>query len=525
MGFADKTKHRCALGAIRPFETLEDRVLFASFVVTNVNDAGAGSLRQAILSANKAPGNDAVSFAIGSGAKTIAPLTALPTITDPLTLDATTQPGYAGKPLIELSGAKLAATNNTTGLVVTAGSSTVKGFVINRFGGNGVSLLSRGGNTVSGNYIGTNSAGTAAAANKGQGILVQTPGNVIGGNTAAGRNVISGNGKNGIQLYTAAASGNQVRGNYIGTNAAGTAGVGNGKIGVSVGSPNNTIGGPTPSYRNVISANATDGILIAGAGASGNKVQANYIGTNAAGTAAIGNLLYGVEISQPNNLVGGETAAVRNVISGNTKSGVVLYLASATGNKVQGNYIGTDATGTQDLGNRGRGVDITHGPSGNLIGGTTAGARNVISGNDGGGIGVYTGASKNTVSGNFIGTDVSGLLAVGNGAAGVSVTSAAGAGNVIGGATPAHRNVISGNAGDGVRVGDAAGTRVQNNYIGAAATVSNRLPNKLFAVSLIGGKQTTVLNNTLVHTGATPFQLISTSGNVFTANVLTPVLV
>jgi hypothetical protein len=523
MRFANTTKHRCAAGAVRPFEMLEDRVLFASFVVNNANDSGAGSLRQAILSANKTVGKDTVTFAIGSGAKTIAPLTALPTITDPLTLDATTQPGYAGKPLIELSGANLASTNNTTGLVVTAGASTVKGFVINRFGGNGISLLSRGGNTVCGNYIGTNSAGTAAAANKGQGILVQTPGNVIGGTTAAGRNVISGNAKNGIQLYTTAASGNQIRGNYVGTNAAGTAGIGNGKIGVSVGSGDNTIGGPARSYRNVISANATDGILIAGTGASGNKVQGNYIGTDAAGTAAIGNLLYGVEISQPNNTVGGQTAAERNVISGNAKSGVVLYLASATGNKVQGNYIGTDATGKKDLGNRGRGVDITHSPSGNLIGGTTAGARNVISGNDGGGIGIYTGASKNTVSGNFIGTDASGLLAVANGAAGVSVTSAAGTGNVIGGTTAAHRNVISGNAGDGVRVGDVSGTRVQNNYIGAATTVSTRLPNKLFAVSLIGGTNTTVLNNTLVHTGATPYQLISTSGNVFSANVLTPV--
>ena len=501
-------------------EPLEARDLFAAFVVTNATDAGPGSLRQAILSANAAPGLDTVSFAVGTGARTIAPLSALPAVTDPLVLDATTQPGYDGRPLIELSGARLPAGNSTTGIVLRAGSSTVSGFVINRFGANGVSLLSKGGNTVSGNYVGTDAAGSAAAPNAGQGILVQTPNNVIGGATAAARNVISGNAKNGIQLYTTAASANVIQGNYVGTSAAGTAAVANGKCGVSVASANNTIGGAGASGRNVISGNGADGVLIAGAGATLNRVQGNHIGTNAAGTAALPNKLYGVEISQPNNTVGGTNAGSRNVISGNARSGVVLYLSGATGNRVQGNFIGTDASGARDLGNGGRGVDVTNGASDNLVGGTTLAARNVISGNDGGGVGIYNGSARNMVSGNYVGTDATGLAALGNGGAGVAVTSAAGAGNVIGGATAAARNVISASATEGIKVGDVSGTRIQFNLIGADRLATGRLPNRAAAVSLVGSAQTVVRDNTVFYAGPAAIQQVSTTGSVIGTNAL-----
>ena len=495
-------------------------MLFASFAVTNANDAGAGSLRQAILSANATPGLDTVTFAIGTGAKTIAPLSALPSVTDPLVINAATQPGYAGRPLIELTGRSLPAGNNTTGLTIHAGGSTVRGLVINRFGGNGISLLSKGGNVITGNYVGTDATGAAAAPNGGQGVLVQTPGNIIGGVTSGSRNVISGNTKNGIQFYTTASSGNAVRGNYIGTNAAGTAAVANGKCGVSVASANNLIGGGTSSSRNVISGNLADGVLVAGAGATGNRIQANYIGTNAAGSARVPNALYGVEISQPNNLVGGTTAGARNVISGNTKSGVVLYLTSATGNTVQGNYIGTDAAGRRDLGNTGRGVDITNGPSGNRVGGDTAAARNVISGNDGGGVGIYSGSARNTVSGNYVGTDVTGLAGLGNGAAGVALTATAGYGNVIGGAVAAAGNVISASATEGIKVGDVAGTRIENNLIGTDSRGAAPLPNRAAAISLVTSTGTIVRYNTIFYTGSAPVQLVSTSGNTITSNVL-----
>src|SRR5262249_18160277 len=103
----------------------------ATFTVTNTNDSGTGSLRQAILDANANPGLDTITFAIGSGPRTIAPLSPLPTITDRVVIDGTTQPGYAGAPLIELSGAN--AGSGADGLSITAGGSTVVALVINRF--------------------------------------------------------------------------------------------------------------------------------------------------------------------------------------------------------------------------------------------------------------------------------------------------------------------------------------------------------------------------------------------------------
>jgi titin len=433
-----------AAAAPSVLESLEGRTLFSTYVVTNTFDAGAGSLRQAMLDANKHAGVDEIHFAIGTGARTIAPLTALPTVSDPVVLDATTQPGFAGKPLIELTGRAVATTSSVTGVSITAGGSVVRGLVINRFSGNGVRLLTAGGNVVCGNYVGTDAAGTAAAPNGGQGVFVQSSGNVIGGSVASCRNVISGNAKNGVQLYTAAASGNTVGGNYVGTDATGRLKLGNGQCGVAVdGAADNLVGGFTPASRNVISGNATDGVLVADAGATGNRVWGNYVGTDARGLYKLGNGTYGVEVSQPGNSVGAPMIRARNVISGNTKSGVVLYLASATRNTVQGNFIGTDASGRRDLGNGGRGVDITNGPADNLVGGASAAARNVISGNDSGGVGVYAAATRNLIEGNLIGTDAYGASPLPNGGlAAVVVISSAGLGNVIGGASLGAGNVI-----------------------------------------------------------------------------------
>src|SRR5438105_4991490 len=140
-----------AHGAVRgpAIETLEQRTLLSTYTVTNANDGGAGSLRAAILSANGNAGADVIKFAVGSGAKTIAPTSALPSISGPTVLDATSQPGYAGKPLIELNGTSAGTSSN--GLKVIGGSTTIKGFVINRFGGSGILLMTRGGNKVAGN--------------------------------------------------------------------------------------------------------------------------------------------------------------------------------------------------------------------------------------------------------------------------------------------------------------------------------------------------------------------------------------
>ena len=556
-------------------EGLETRTLLSTYTVTNVNDSGAGSLRQAILDSNRHAGADTIRFAIGSGAKTITPRSALPGVMDTTTVDATTQPGYSGKPLIELNGGNV---TSGPGLIVYGANSTIKGFAINRFGGNGIMLMKRtgyaqGGITVSNNYVGTNAAGTGAAANKAHGILVQCAGNTIA------NNVFSGNGKAGVFLYTAASNRNRVVGNLIGTNAAGTAAVPNVTNGVhNQASHTNTIGGLTAAERNVISGNKQDGILLASHGAAGNRILGNYIGTNAAGTAKIGNGLYGVEISEPNNVVGGTVAGARNVISGNAKSGVALYKATATGNVVQGTYIGTDATGTKDLGNVGRGVDFTTYAASNILGGTTAAARNVISGNDAGGVGVYNGSAFNQVQGNYIGVNAAGSGKLGNGGTGVSVSNSgpntiggatAGAGNVIsantqgialasgpgpvtsqgnksgtdaagtadcgnatdgifvgssgaiiGGSTAAAGNVISGNDGDGIRIYNAAGAKIERNWIGTDATGSRDLGNDKCGIVIIGGSSNTIRYNAVCYSGARGIYVMMGANNTIAGNSL-----
>ena len=173
--------------------------LLATFPVTNTNDSGPGSFRQAILSANMGGGYDTITFSIGTGVQTIEPLSPLPTITNPVIIEATTQPGFSGTPLIELDGALAGAGAN--GLRISAGNSTVQGLVINRFSGDGIHLDTNGNDTIEGNYIGTDVTGTIVEANGGYGVDVNTAIlNKIGGTSAGAGNVISGNAQGGINV-------------------------------------------------------------------------------------------------------------------------------------------------------------------------------------------------------------------------------------------------------------------------------------------------------------------------------------
>jgi CSLREA domain-containing protein len=366
---------------------------------------GQTTLRAAIQEANALAGADLIYFSGlgGAGVKTINALSPLPTITEQVSIDGTTVSTFAGTPVIELNGTSVGG----TGLTITAGNSTIRGLVINRFSGHGILLSGAAatGTLIEGNYIGTNAAGTAASANAGSGILVtDAPYNIIGGLTGSTRNVISGNAANGVVISGVGAIGNRIEGNIIGLNAAGTAALGNGTSGVSVsGSRSNSIGGTTLAARNIISGNL-NGIQISGASATGNLVQGNYIGTNVAGTAALGNSAYGVLIDgAPNNVIGGTTAGASNVISGNTKEGVRIENAGSVGNLIQGNFIGTDAAGTGPLGNADGGVVVTNGASNNAIGGAPAGAGNTIAFNAFSGVTINGATSTgNRVQGNAI---------------------------------------------------------------------------------------------------------------------------
>jgi hypothetical protein len=219
----------------------------------------------------------------------------------------------------------------------------------------------------------------------------------IGGSTASERNVISGN-SIGVVIGDSGTTGNVIKGNYVGLNRWGTSPpVPNGTgVSIQAGAQGNTIGGTTEGERNVISGNTSYGIGISG---TGNVVKGNYIGTNAAGTAALGNNGRGVISHGTNNTIGGDTESQRNVISGNTGEGVHIF---GSGNTVKGNYIGTNAAGTGAIGNN-VGLYIHEGAHDNTIGGAATGDGNIIAYNASDGVRVTDAtATGNTIRGNSI---------------------------------------------------------------------------------------------------------------------------
>lgn len=425
------------------------------------------SLREAINAANANAGLDTIAFDIsGSGPHSIAPTSALPLITDPVVIDGATEPDFTGTPVIELNGTNAGASSN--GLKITGGDSTVRALVVNRFGIDGIVLETNGSNRIEGCYIGTSTDGMSALGNSEDGVYVSSsPDNIIGGTTASARNVISGNGDDGID-FSDGSTGNMALGNYLGTNATGTAAIGNGSDGVEIDYANgNFVGGSADGARNIISGNSSEGISLSDC--SGNIIRGNYIGTDVTGDVDLGNSSYGIDILDLaiNNTIGGAGAGEGNVISGNGEEGILIANDGTTGNMILGNYIGTNASGTAALGNDQDGIEIENFASGNTIGGTAAGAGNLISGNGDDGIDIDEGASGNMVLGNYIGTDVTGTQAIGNANDGVELDTDS-ANNIIGGSAAGARNVISGNIYSGVYLSGSGttGNTIAGNYIG-----------------------------------------------------------
>lgn len=566
----------------------------ATFTVTTNSSSGFGSLRDAITQANSSPGPDTINFAIGSGLQTISLLSPLPAITEAVTIDGTTQPGFSGAPLIVLNG--ISAGTTARGLQINAANCLIEGLVINGFAKTGLFIGGAGssGNQVQGCYIGTNAAGTAAVSNgtvsgtfdvDGLDLVSGANNNIIGGTTAAARNLISGNftsNGDGIFIGYPGSNNNLIQGNYLGTNAAGTAAIANGFAGleiatdVSPGPQGNVIGGTTAGSGNIASGNSQVGIGIFNADSDNNLVQGNFIGTDVAGTASVPNGIAGAEIGNPpgggisgkNNLIGGTTPSARNIISGNFNNGVWIRDAGTTNNLVQGNYIGTTSTGMTALPNTLRGVELAYGAQANTIGGVVASARNILSGNGDTGISIFNpGTNSNVVQGNYIGLDLTGLASVavakaplttgeaasnsnrsshpkfggspnegfsqtpnlptrtlslnlvsaspssvGNSSNGVAILANA-QNNLIGGTSAGARNVISGNAIDGVFI-VGTGTNnnlVQGNFIGLNESGTGAVPNGA-GVEISFGGQNNVIGGTVAGAG----NVISGNGKAVT---------
>jgi len=487
--------------------------------VTNTNDSGVGSLRQAMTDANAlvAAGGVAIAFQIPTtdanfttvipNVFVITPLTALPTITrNDITIDGAAEtvflgvnPNPTGGPPIVVRGTSAPA--GSDGLKLAAGVSGARISGLNLIGFSSGDAIELGGSgaTISGCWIGVSAAGAAGSVNAnliGVNVLAGADNCTIGGLTATSGatpgNVISNNSQHGIQVV---ANGTQIWGNNIGVNAAGAAFLSNGLNGVLInGGQSNVIGqsGVTGS-GNTIAGNGTqagatndgNGVRITGATATGNLVGGNRIGANTAGNGALSNSQNGVRIDTGANAntIGATSAVVgaQNVIGGNVLAGVLIN--DANGNTVAGNLIGAQASGSLTLPNGTNGVQVDGGSQNNMVGGvaTSAGTApgNVISGNTQNGVlvsGTSTGTvtSPNFVQGNLIGTSSAGTAALPNAQSGVRIDTAA-QGNLIGvgGAAPSasQRNVISGNTQNGVLI---TGTNtnlnsVFGNVIGANA--------------------------------------------------------
>ncbi len=207
-----------------------------------------------------------------------------------------------------------------------------------------------------------------------------------------------------------------------------------------------------------------------------NVITGNFLGTDTTGTSDLGNADHGVLlVDSSGNLIGGTSPAARNVISGNNNDGIQIVRGS--GNMIQGNYIGTTLTGASSRANNDSGVQIVD-SSLNTIGGTASGAGNLISFNGGDGIFLeMPGSSDNVIEGNIIGTNLAGSVAFPNNGSGIGINNGA-SGNRIGGTSVAARNLISGNGNQGVDIrGPGTGNLVLGNYIGTNATGTSAVPN------------------------------------------------
>ncbi|MHB8894823.1 MAG: beta strand repeat-containing protein [Candidatus Geothermincolia bacterium] len=482
----------------------------ATFTVTNTNDSGPGSLRQAILDANLSAGADDIIFNIaGAGPHTIALLTPLPIIVDQAFINGYSQPDSlpptATNPatiMVQLDGSSAQGGSGLEFQGAAAAGSRVCGLAIHGFVQNGI-VIEVGVNSmqVDGNLIGLTAAGVAHG-NGVTGVFVNAANNTgIGGDQYANRNVISAHTSCGVMIEDG--TGNSVRGNFVGTDPTGAGAIGNNFGVYFFSTTSGVIGGAQLAERNVISGNAATGIVLTGEADS--QVCGNYIGTDASGANDLGNAIDGIHIrpGSTNCTIGGATAGQRNLISGNGGSGV--HLEGAADTEVLGNYIGASAAGDAAIPNDNQGVFVDASSSGNAIGLADPGTGNLISGNTNDGV-LVSSSWTTSVDGNMIGTDSTGMAPLSNGANGVAIQNGS-TNNTVGG-LGGTGNIISGNEYSGVMISASTDNVVMCNLIGLGGDGETMLPNQYGGVFLSDAATANVIG------GMSPLDAGSSLGTV-----------
>ncbi|QDT11350.1 beta strand repeat-containing protein [Stieleria marina] len=469
------------------------------FVVINTDDNGAGSLREAIELANLEIEDVTILFDIDeSGPHDIVLTSALPQVENTVAILGDSDPDSIG-----IVGSGL--TGIVAGLTLTADAvgSTVMGLSISGFGGDGILAVGGGEHTIQGNWIGVDTDGNAAGNRFG----IQLSGS--SDNTLDG-NVISGNTRSGVYIAGSSTT-NLLINNFVGTNVTGGPSAGNDGAGILVTSPGNVIG--QPGHGNTVSGNTGAGVVLT-TGSDGTTLQGNRIGTDASGEQSVTNLSYGVVVRSAGNLIGGDsTAGEGNLISANKRQGIILSGAGAADNEIYGNLIGTNQDGTLALGNLSYGIYVLN-SSGTVIGDLAPGYGNVISGNKGSGV-ALAGTTDTQVIGNRIGTDVTGNSAVPNQASGVFLIKDA-VDSLI------ADNQVAGNVRTGVAVAGAGstGNLITSNLIGTNADGSAVIGNGTFAVLLAAPDNTLNGNVIAGSTRGVVLSGASATGNTVSSNAI-----
>ena len=227
-------------------------------------------------------------------------------------------------------------------------------------------------------------------------------------------------------------------------------------------------------------------------------IKGNVVGTDITGAAALGNLSIGISLpgSNTNVIIGGGASGEGNLVSGNTGGGIILA-GSNTGVIIKGNKVGTDISGAASLGNLSNGIGLPGSNTNTTIGGGVPGEGNLVSGNNGGGI-VVNGSNKGVIiKGNTIGTDVTGLLIMGNKGSGIDINNCKNL--TIGGSGANEGNIISGNGTFAYQGGISLlfsfgittiyGNRIGTDYSGTIAMGNSGFGIKIYYTdsTLIGG--------------------------------------